>query len=572
MQHINNRIHPKGSIFNDVIVITLLLAITGLFIYAWQGMHAAFNGTFLPELSQNYKDLPYYSLRTTMRLMLGLLYSLLFSIVFGVLAAKFVAMRRVILPFVNFMESVPLVGFLTFTTVFFLNLYPHSVMGLEGLAIFAVFTGQAWNMMLTMYQTLRVVPHQLTEVTSAFRCNPWQRFWRLGFLYSFPGLLWNTMVSQSAAWFALTASEMLTIGSHDINLPGVGSWLGVAIGNGDVHAVLWGVFALIVNIVVLDQLLFRPLVRFASQFKYEDVSSARQPSSWFYDCLTRSATGQLLGRLGSKFCHFWLFVLPKAWYRLKLHSLFSFLSLMNWLWASLWYLAIVVASLYSSYLLWLYLPLQYLPEFPAWMGLTAARVISAMLLSIVIFTPIGVWIGLRPQLVRFFQPIIQIMAAIPVNVFYPVITVIILTWHQSLDVWTVPMIMLGTQWYVLFNVIAGTSMIPSQMVEVSRVFRVGGLMWWTKYILPAIFPYLVTGIISAAGGAWNAAIAAEVLNWGSVTLKTTGLGAFISTTTEAGQNPEAALGCIAMCLMVALCVIFIWQPLYRYAETRFKFD
>lgn len=164
------------------------------------------------------------------------------------------------------------------------------------------------------------------------------------------------------------------------------------------------------------------------------------------------------------------------------------------------------------------------------------------------------------------------MAAIPSNVFYPIVTVILITWHQSLNAWTIPMIMLGTQWYVLFNVIAGASVIPSQMVDVSRVFGVKGWMWWSRYILPAIFPYIVTGIISAAGGAWNAAIAAEVLNWGDVTLKTNGLGAFISTTTEAGQNPEAALGCIAMCFMVALCVIFIWQPLYRFAETRFKFD
>ncbi|WP_229921181.1 ABC transporter permease subunit [Rahnella victoriana] len=526
----------------------------------------------MPAITQDYKDLPYYTLRTTLRLVIGLVFSLLFTVVFAVLAAKFAAMRRVILPFVNFMESVPLLGFLTFTTAFFLGLYPHSVMGLEGLAIFAVFTGQAWNMMLTMYQTLRVVPNELTEVTCAFQCNPWQRFWRLGFLYSFPGLLWNTMVSQSAAWFALIASEMLTIGDNNVNLPGIGSWLGHAIDAGSIHGVLWGVLALVVNIVLFDQLLFRPLVRYASQFKYEDITYAERPTSWFYNCLKRSLTGQQLGKLGASFSRFWLFTLPKAWYLLGLNRLFNFLGVLNWLWASLWYLAIAVACLYYGHLLWGYLPFQYLSQLPEWMGLTAARVIIAMLLSIVIFTPLGVWIGLRPKWVRFFQPIIQIMAAIPSNVFYPIVTIILITWHQSLNAWTVPMIMLGTQWYVLFNVIAGASVIPSQMVDVSRVFGVKGWMWWSKYILPAVFPYIVTGIISAAGGAWNAAIAAEVLNWGDVTLKTEGLGAFISTTTDAGLNPEAALGCIAMCFMVALCVIFIWQPLYRFAETRFKFD
>jgi len=557
---------------NDVIIIATLLLLAGSFFYGWQEMHTYFNGTSLPEFSLDYKQLPYYTLRTTMRLCIGLVYSVIFTLIFGVLAAKFTAMRRVILPFVNFMESVPLVGFLTFTTAFFLGLYPHSVMGLEGLAIFAVFTGQAWNMMLTLYQTLRVVPHELSEATVAFRCNPWLRFWRLGFLYSVPGLLWNTMVSQSAAWFALIASEMLTVGNQSLNLPGIGSWIGCAINDGNIHSVLWGLLALVINIVLFDQLLFRPLVRYATRFKYEDTCARERPGSWFYTCLAHSLTGYLLGKCCAAFAYFWLFRLPKAWYYLKFDRLFAALSVLNWLWSGVWYLSIAVICLYFGHQLWFYLPLEYLPHLPAWMGLTAARVIAAMLLSIIIFTPLGIWIGLRPRLVRFFQPIIQILAAIPANVFYPVIAVILVAWHQDLNGWTIPMIMLGTQWYVLFNVIAGASVIPAQMTDVSRIFRAGGIMWWTKYTLPAVFPYLVTGIISAAGGAWNTAIAAEVLNWGSITLKAEGLGAFISATTDAGQNPEAALGCLAMCVLVALCVIFIWKPLYRYAETRFKYD
>lgn len=557
---------------NDVIVITILTLLAGLFFYGWQEMHTYFNGTSLPDLSLDYKQLPYYTLRTTMRLCIGLVYSIIFTLVFAVLAEKFKAMRRVILPFVNFMESVPLVGFLTFTTAFFLGLYPHSIMGLESLAIFAVFTGQAWNMMLTLYQTLRVVPHELTEATFAFHCNPWQRFWRLGFLYSVPGLLWNTMVSQSAAWFALIASEMLTVGDKNLNLPGIGSWLGCAIYNGNIHAVLWGLLALVINIVLFDQLLFRPLVRYSARFKYEDASAREMPGSWFYTCIANSSSGPLLRNCCAAFAYFWLFILPKVWYHLKFDRLFAALSVLNWLWSGLWYLAIVVGCLYFGHQLWYYLPLEYLPHLPAWMGLTAARVIAAMLLSIIIFTPLGIWIGLRPGLVRFFQPIIQVLAAIPANVFYPVIAVILVTRHQDLSAWTIPMIMLGTQWYILFNVIAGASVIPAQLTDVSRIFRTGGIMWWTKYTLPAVFPYLVTGIISAAGGAWNTAIAAEVLNWGTITLKTTGLGAFISATTDAGQNPEAALGCLAMCFLVALCIIFIWKPLYRYAETRFKYD
>lgn len=556
---------------NDIIVALILGSAIVLFIYGWMGMHGNFNGSTLAPISLDYHNLPYYALRTSMRLVVGLFFSMVFSIVFGVLAAKFAPMRRVILPFVNFMESVPLVGFLTFTTAFFLGLYPHSVMGLEGLAIFAVFTGQAWNMMLTLFQTMRVVPADLTEATYAFRYNGWQRFWRLEFIFSFPGLLWNTMVSQSAAWFALIASEMLTIGNNSVNLPGVGAYMGLALNEGNSRAVLYSIAALIVTIVLFDQLLFRPLVRYAHQFKYEDISENREPTSWFYNCMQRSLIGCLLGKVASGFAHFWLFVLPRGWYKLRLHRLFASLSVMNWLWSGIWYLALAVVCTYYAHELWLFVPKQYMPNLPEWMGLTAARVIGAMLLSVIIFTPLGVWIGLRPKLVRFFQPIIQVMAAVPANVFYPLVAMMIITFHQSLDDWTLPMIMLGTQWYVLFNVIAGTSMIPSQLTEASKVFHVRGLMWWTKFILPAVFPSIVTGVISAAGGAWNTAIAAEVLSWGSVTLHTTGLGAFISEATSAGKNPEQALGCVAMCFMVALCIIFVWTPLYRFAENRYRF-
>lgn len=558
---------------NDVVVLGIVFLSVLLLGYGWHAMHASFNGHSLTPITLDYHALPYYTLRTTMRLLVGMAYSALFAIVFAVLAAKYVPMRRVILPFVNFMESVPLVGFLTFTTGYFLGLFPHSVMGLEAAAIFAVFTGQAWNMMLTLYQTLRIVPSELNEATHMFRYNPWQRFWRLGFVYSTPGLLWNAMVSQSAAWFAIIGSEAIPVSTKDtVNLPGVGAYMASAVAQGNNHAICYAVIAIIVDIILLDQLIFRPLVRYAQRFKYEDVPSQKQSSSWFYNCISLSATGALLGRLSAHFSHFWLFVLPKLWYRLKMQKIASLIGRLNWLWSSLWYVTIVIACVYFGHLLWDYFPKQYFVQLPHWMGLTALRVAVAMLLSIIIFTPIGVWIGLNPNLVRFFQPIIQIMAAIPANIFYPFIALVIFMFHQSLGVWSIPIIMLGTQWYILFNVIAGVSTLPSHMLEVSKIFHTRGRLWWTKFILPAIFPYIVTGIISAAGGAWNAAIAAELLTWNNHSLSATGLGSFISNATGNGQNPQAALGCTMMCLMVAVCIIFIWQPLYRYAENKFKID
>ena len=563
----------RKSYLNDFIVIAIGVFFIAFFIRAWGDMHGDFNEQNVSAISLDAWNLLYYSLRTSMRFLLGMAWSLLFSVVFAVLAARYTPLRRVILPFVNFMESVPLVGFLTFTTVYFLNLYPHSVMGLECTAIFAVFTGQAWNMMLTLYQTLRIVPKELDEAARSFNYNPWQRFWRLEFIYSVPGLLWNAMVSQSAAWFALVASEAIPVSDRSVELPGVGSYIAEALAQQNVPAILYAIVALAANIVLLDQLVFRPLVRYTARFKYEDVTASRPLGNpWFYNSLAFSHVGAALGRTLRALADLWLFKLPRLWYALGLHRLFRLAAKGNWLWRSLWYLGVVLACVWFGYRLWEYFPKQYFAMLPEWMLLTTARVAAAMLLSVAIFTPLGVWIGMNPRLVKIFQPIIQILAAIPPNIFYPLIAAFIAIYHQDLGWWAIPMIMLGTQWYVLFNVIAGVSAIPTQITEVSETFGLRRFRWWRYYMLPAIFPYIVTGIISAAGGAWNSAIAAEVIQWGSTTLSATGLGAFISVVTDAGKNPESALGCAAMCALVALCIIFVWQPLYRIAETKFKYD
>ena len=280
----------RKSYLNDFIVIAIGVFFIAFFIRAWGDMHGDFNEQNVSAISLDAWNLLYYSLRTSMRFLLGMAWSLLFSVVFAVLAARYTPLRRVILPFVNFMESVPLVGFLTFTTVYFLNLYPHSVMGLECTAIFAVFTGQAWNMMLTLYQTLRIVPKELDEAARSFNYNPWQRFWRLEFIYSVPGLLWNAMVSQSAAWFALVASEAIPVGDRSVELPGVGSYIAEALAQQNVPAILYAIVALAANIVLLDQLVFRPLVRYTARFKYEDVTASRPLGNpWFYNSLAFSA-------------------------------------------------------------------------------------------------------------------------------------------------------------------------------------------------------------------------------------------------------------------------------------------
>ncbi|MCR1768941.1 ABC transporter permease subunit [Burkholderia glumae] len=561
------------SLGSDVIVLVCAVLFAWFFATTWIDMHRPASEN--PAVALAPANLLYYSMRTTMRFLIGMVWSTLFSLVFGVLAARYAPMRRVILPFVNFMESVPLVGFMTFTTGFFLGLYPHNTMGMEALAIFAVFTGQAWNMMLTVYQTMRVVPKELREVADSFRYNAWQRFWRLEWPYSVPGFLWNAINSQAAAWFALVASEAIPAANGDtVLLPGVGSYVSMALDSASYRAVVYALIALVLNIVVIDQFIFRPLVRYTIRFKSDDSAAKRdmQYRSWFYDCLASSRIARSAGELLAQLANAWIFGLPRVWYALRIDCLTRLLARANWLWSTIWYFALTVGCAYGGYQLWQYVPKQDLAIMPWWMLETAARVTLAMLLSCLLFVPLGVWMACHPRRLTWCQPVAQVLAAIPPNIYYPLIALFVITAHRSLGWWTIPMIMVGTQWYYLFNAIAGTLAIPTQITEVSQMFHLKGAMWWRKYMLPAIFPYIVTGTISAAGGAWNAAIAAEIVQWGSHTASTSGLGAFISTTTANGDHAAAALGCTAMCSMVALCIMFVWQPLYRFAERKFRYD
>lgn len=559
--------------FNDIIVVAIFITIIAMLTKGWLDMHANFDTTHVAKISLNLSALPYYTLRSTMRLVIGLVLSFAFALIFGTLSAKFKAIERVVLPFVNFMESVPLVGFLTFTTLYFMSAFPHSIMGLECAAIFGVFTGQAWNMCLIVYQTLKVVPYELIEAADMFQYNAWQRFWRLEFPYSIPGLLWNTMVSQSAAWFALVATEAIPVHGNTVELPGIGSYIAESLLAGNATTTIYAIIALTLNIIIFDQLVFRPLVKYANQYKFEDLASKNGHTSWFHTCILNSGICNKIGAGFNYLSYLALFDIPKYTKKFNFPRVnladgikrkFTFVV------TKLWYLLVITLIIIAGYNLWKYLPKAELHKMPILMLETTIRVSVAMILSILIFVPLGVWIGLQPKLVKAFQPIIQVLAALPCNIFYPLMALFLITTHQTLSVWSIFLIMLGTQWYVLFNVIAGASTIPNQLLEVNKCFGVRGLLWWRKFMIPAIFPYIVTGIISAAGGAWNAAIAGELLIWGTTTQQTSGLGAYISNASNAGQMANSALGCTSMCLLVGVCIMFVWKPLYKLAETRFK--
>ncbi|HZY54789.1 MAG TPA: ABC transporter permease subunit [Reyranella sp.] len=517
------------------------------------------------------RNLPEYALRTTLRMFAAIVASLIFTFVVATLAAKSRKAELVILPALDILQSVPVLGFLTFTVTYFLHLFPGSELGAECAAIFAIFTSQAWNMAFSFYQSLRTVPRDLVEVSAHFRLSPWLTFWRLEAPFAAPGLIWNTMMSMSGGWFFVVASEAITVGDTTIKLPGIGSWLAVAIDEKDIGAVVMAVAAMAVVILLYDQLVFRPIVAWADKFRFEQTAARERPRSWVYDLWRRARltrrTAQAMGWLGG----FVERLVPRpAAPPIAVRS--STARLFDLAWIAL-VLAIVAYALWRIVL--------FTRQSLDWhdvvvaveMGLlTFARVVVLIALASVIWVPAGVWIGLRPWAAATVQPVAQFLAAFPANVLFPIAVVAIVHWHLHPDIWLSPLMVLGTQWYILFNVIAGASAFPTDLREASTLFRLRQGQWWRQVIIPGILPYYVTGALTAAGGSWNASIVAEVASWGDTRLRAAGLGSYIADATAAGDYARVVLGIGVMSVMVVSCNRLLWRPLYRLAERRYRLD
>jgi len=534
-------------------------------------------GTFAPlaaitttPISLDPARLPEYAVRTVLRMLGAMVASLLFTFTYGTLAAKSRRAEPILIPLLDVLQSVPVLGYLSFTIVFFMGLFPGRVMGAELAAVFAIFTSQAWNMAFSFHQALRTVPHDLDEACSAFRFPPWQRFWLLEVPFAMPGLIWNMMMSMSGGWFFVVASEAISVGDRNITLPGIGSYVAVAIARQDLRAIGWAILAMTLVIIIYDQLLFRPLVVWADTFRFEQT--ARQaPHSWFLQVLRRSrlvhaATRPwsiglrrlLRARLlnaapSSRRHHVGGRLLDIAWYAAVLAGV---------LWASSITIRFVVTELHwadveTAFRLGAY---------------TLLRVAVLIALASVVWVPVGVMIGLRPKLAEHVQTLAQFLAAFPANLLFPVAVFLIVRWHLNLDVWLSPLMILGTQWYILFNVIAGATAYPTDFLEAAAEFRFRGWQWWRQAILPGIFPYFVTGAITASGGAWNASIVAEAVSWGKTSLSAHGLGAYIAQNTTAGDYPRIVLGIAVMSLFVILFNRLLWRPLYAYGERHLRLD
>jgi NitT/TauT family transport system permease protein len=516
--------------------------------------------------------LPEYALRTTLRMFAALGASLLFTFVFATLAAKSRKAEQIIIPALDILQSVPVLGFLTFTVTFFMGLFPGRQLGVELAAIFAIFTSQAWNMAFSFYQSLRTVPNDLDEVSRQFGFSAWRRFIRLDLPFATPSLVWNIMMSMSGGWFFVVASEAITIGNTTVTLPGIGAWLALAIARQDLHAVAIGVGAMAVVILLYDQLVFRPIVAWADKFRFEQTKSQDAPRSWVYDLVRRTrwlriASAALAWPFAALARIDWTPPRPPA-LRLGRGA--------NRVVDALWVALLVVAAIWAIVILTRFVG-RSLAWSDVWMvtGLALAtllRVIVLIIIASLVWVPIGVWIGLRPVWAERLQPIAQFLAAFPANVLFPFAVVLILRYRLDPNIWLSPLIILGTQWYILFNVIAGASAISTDIKEAARIFDIRGWQWWRQVALPAIFPYYVTGALTASGGSWNASIVAEAVSWGHEHLEAVGLGSFIASATAAGDTARVALGVAVMSVFVTALNRAVWRPLYRFSERRLRLD
>jgi len=511
--------------------------------------------------------LPWYALRTTLRMLAAMGLSLVFSLSYAYVCAYSRRAERVLIPVLDILQSVPILGFLSFTVTFFLGLFPGKVLGAELASIFAIFTSQAWNMTFSVYQSLRTVPEDLTEVSRSLRFTAWQRFRTLELPYAMPGLIWNMMMSMSGGWFFVVASEAITVGNQTITLPGIGSYVATAIEQRDLGAIGWAILAMLVVILLYDQLLFRPLIAYGERFRMDELPPAVEPESWVLRMLERSRLIQWLQSVWiSGFSRLRRSAKPvrekkppreaPAWTAPVLDLV--------------WYSAVIACATYGGWL-----TLHYIFRTLDWgdVGqavelacITMLRVVVLVGLASLIWVPIGVLIGLRPRLAAVAQPLAQFLAAFPANLLFPVAVFLIVRFGLNEDVFLSPLMILGTQWYILFNVIAGASVYPRDLLDAARHLRIGGKLWWKRVLLPGILPYYVTGAMTAAGGSWNASIVAEFVDWGHTHLQAHGLGSYIAQATADGDYPRIVLGVAVMSLFVVAFNRLLWRPLYRRAE------
>jgi NitT/TauT family transport system permease protein len=528
-------------------------------------------GPFHPqiEISRSIGALPVYAAYSLLRIALAYILSLIFAVTYGYIAAYRPSAERFMIPLLDVLQSIPVLSFLPGVMLAMAALFPGRQLGVEMGAVLLIFTGQVWNMAFSFYASLKSIPREMREAATIYRFNRWQRFIQIELPFATIGLVWNSMMSVAGAWFFLMACEQF----GEFRLPGLGSYLQTAADNGDTRSIVLGILTMVAVIVMIDQLVWRPAIAWAEKFKMEQVESANAPTSWVLNFLRHSAGVALFRKravrpLREQMVHYFA----------RQTALGTESSSENrtalWIWRVVGLVALAAIGYAVARVVMILTGLRLFEVRQIGVGLAATflRVNLTLALGALWTIPVGVAIGFNPRLARIAQPLAQIAASVPATALFPVVLLVLIRLGGGLGVGSIILLLLGTQWYILFNVIAGAIAIPTDLKEAANVFGIRGWERWRKLILPGIFPFLVTGMITASGGAWNASIVAEYFHFKGQTYSTVGVGAMISAATDAKNFNLLLASTIALAAVVVTTNRLLWRRLYRLAETRFKLE
>lgn len=564
-----------------IIDIVIFLGIAALLYIA---LTPAINGYIKPSdvgstISTNISNIPYYMLKSVGRMVAAYVLSIVFTLIYGHIAAHNRKAERIMIPILDILQSIPVLSFLPAVLLGLMALFPMDNIGVELASIILIFTSQAWNMTFSFYNSIRQIPSDLVEASDVFGLNKWQKFKKLEVPFSMMGLVWNSMMSWAGGWFFLMTCEMFTLNGKTYVLQGIGSYLQVAANEGNIKALIWGIVALIIVIVLLDQLVWRPLNVWADKFKME-LTQTEVPHSYILTMLRRSVVAgfvvdkifaPILAVTGEKIDKLFEKRGTKKKVQEKSTSKKNTGLIIKWVIRIVAVIIFIYIAFDASKLM-MHLSLnQVLGIFPA-AGATLLRVTIAQIIATVWTVPVGVAIGLNKKLSKILQPIVQIAASIPATSLFPVLLLFLINYIGGLNIAAIILMLMGTQWYILFNVIAGAMAIPEDLKAAAKTFGIKGIKKWKVLIIPAIFPYLVTGLITAAGGCWNASIIAEYVTFGGKTVTTLGLGALITESTTNGNYAMLLASTLAMIIMVVVLNKLVWHKLYRLAEEKFRIE
>jgi NitT/TauT family transport system permease protein len=530
-------------------------------------------------VSLSPRALPMYAFYSVVRIFLAYVLSLVFAVSYGYLAAYNTHVESFMIAVLDILQSIPVLSFLPPVMLAMIALFPTRHFGVELGAILLLFTGAVWNMAFSFYSSLKSIPRELREAADINRFSWLQRLVQLELPYAAIGLVWNSVMSVAGAWFTLMACEMFHFGSRDFRLPGLGSYLQTAADLKDGKAIAWGLITMIAIIVAIDQLLWRPLIGWSDKFKFEQVENSQKVSSPLVHLFTRSTALAAIARRTTEPLNEAIYIKLADRRRQQLARLASHPvtqadrrgEITKWILLALIGVGVLIAAERAVELVRPVTSAAYLELFKG-AGATFLRVNFSLLLAAAWTIPVGVAIGSHPRLARLAQPLAQIAASVPATALFPVVLLLLIRLGGGLGIGSIALMLLGTQWYILFNVIAGAMAIPTDLKEVATLFRFSNLERWKKLILPGIFPFLITGMVTASGGAWNASIFAEYFTFDGRTLTTLGLGEQINAATANGEFPIILLGTILISLMVVTTNRLVWRRLYRLAETRYRLD